>query len=496
MRINSNQYSLNIHPNGNVTCSNDKLTFGEFFAGGGGCTEAAKKSENLDIRWLLNHDKIACKVNSFHNPYAKVYWTDIYMQDEHELEPVDIIQASFECDFQGSACGSLEIDVKSYMMGWELYRYIKHLLPMLLMVENVPGVKNWGPLLDGKKDKSRKGEEFEKWKKAICDLGYEYTESIRCAADDGLATIRTRYFAIFHKTGIDISWPEYTHNEKGVNGKLPWVPCKGFINLDNHGQSIFGRKFNENLPKQHRKPVSPNTKRRLIGGTKKYAPTFNQFISTYYGGEAGKDRGQTLEKPLATQTCENRHQLVTIEKMQFIQDYCHTDSFQLPEEPLYTQLTRQTKQLVTIEQCIAQYYGTDQTQSIDKPLNTIPCVDRHQLITLEKIQFISHYYNSGNNPESNNQSIEKPLHTIMSNNKAQLVTLLEDFDVKIRFLDQHELAAISTFPKNYFNQEGLKVSGKDAIRMIGNAVPPEWFFKILNHNIPALLDYKQNLISA
>jgi len=478
--------------------SDSVLTFGEFFAGGGGCTEAAKKHPKIEVSWLLNHDKVAIKTNAFHNPDTKIYWADIYAQDEHELEPVDIIQASFECDYHSAAMGGKPIDKQSYMMGWELYRYIKFLQPLALTVENVPGVKKWAPLdADGKAIKERAGEEFERWKKAMMDLGYCYAESIRCAADDGLGTVRTRYFAIFYREGIDINFPDFTHNENGTDGKLPWVPCRNFIDLNNTGHSIFGRKYNEALPKHHRKPYSHNSLRRIAGGIKKYAPDFKQFITTYYGGEAGKDRGQSLDKPLNTIPCENRHQIISLEKMQFIADHCQVDFWQLPTEPLKPQLTRQSKQIVTVtEQLVTQYYGTMQAQSLDKPLNTAPCRDIHQLVTLEKYHFIAHYFNSAGKPESQVQSIDRPLNTILGINKAQLVTFLDGFDIKARFLTSEELAEISSFPRDYFNRPGLVTSHKNAVKMIGNAVPPEWFYKILAHNVNSILQYKQSKLSA
>ena len=499
MRINTSQYSLNLENKTDLLYNTDCLTYGEFFAGGLGCASAAAKDERINIKWVLNHDKVAVKTAYFHLPNTKVYWMDIYTQDEHEMEQVDVIQASFECDYHSDAKGNRPIDKQSYMMGWELYRYMAFLQPKVLTVENVPGVKKWAPLDENDKPiKKRAGEEFEKWKKALCDLGYNYTESIRCAADDGLATTRTRYFAIFYREGITVKWPETTHNEFGTDGKLKWIPCKNYIDLDNHGNSIFGRKFNEKLLKQHRKPLEPKSLNRIGYGVRKYFPKTDlyQFISSYYGGEQGKERVSSIESPLPTQTCENRHQLVTVEKIQFIADHCQSDSYQKTDKPLKTQLTRQTKQLITIEQFVTQYYGTNQAQTIDTPLNTIPCVDRHQLVTLEKVQFIAEYYSCNGKPGSNIKSIDNPLSPILTEFKHQLVTVLDDFDIKARFLNAEELAEISTFPRDFFTREGLKLSHKNAVKLIGNAVPPKWFHKILTPNIESILQYKQKINAA
>ena len=480
MRYNTSQTAINFK-NENFIDKN-KITYGEFFAGGLGCASAAKKHPKVDVRWVLNHDKVAIKTASFHLPDTKVYWADIYMQDEHEIESVDIIQASFECDYHSTAIGAKPIDKQSYMMGWELYRYVKFLQPLILMVENVPGVKKWAPLDENNKPiKERAGEEFQKWKKALMDLGYKYVESIRCAADDGIGTTRTRYFAIFYRDGLDCSFPDFTHNEFGTDGKLPWIPCKNYIDLNNTGHSIFGREFNEDLPKHLRKPYTHNTLRRMGGGIKKYVPDFNNFISTC-----------NFENETSSQT----NKKVLVEKIQFIADHCQVDFWQTPDEPLKPILTWQTKQLVTVEQFVAQYYGTDQQQSINRPLHTIGCVDGHQLVTVEKRQFIAQYYNSNGNSGANVHSIEKPLTPILAEPKHQLVTVLEGFDIKARFLNSEELAEISSFPRDFFNRKGFKVSHKDAVKMIGNAVPPEWFYKILSHNIETVIEHKQTLKSA
>ncbi|KIQ22658.1 hypothetical protein RT99_06010 [Flavobacterium sp. MEB061] len=497
MRINTNQYNLNLnHDPEAIKNHSKKLKYAEFFAGGLGCAWAAKKNPDLDVRWVLNHDLIACKTAFFHLNGTKVYFADIYMQDEHELEPVDVIQASFECDFHTPAIGSTRIDQKSYMMGWELYRYVAFLNPLVLKVENVPGVKNWAPLgEDGQPDKNRAGEEFEKWKKAMMDLGYNYTESIRCAADDGIPTTRIRYFAIFYKEGIEVSWPETTHNEFGTDGKSPWIPCKNFIDLENPGQSIFGRKFNENLPKQHRKPLCRNSMRRIGAGIKKNAPNFVRLISKFLS-EEGILLDQSINNYIESEPIDSKDKLICREKIQFIADHCHSDSFQKLDDPLKPYTSQQTKRLITIDQFVAQYYGTIQTQTIETPLNTIPCRDIHQLLTIEKIQFLCEYYGGYGNPESTIKSLDKPLSPILSEPKHQLVTLLSGFDIKARFLTSEELAEISTFPRDFFSRKGLNLSHKNAIKLIGNAVPPEWFYKILSHNIDSILEYKKKGLAA
>jgi DNA (cytosine-5)-methyltransferase 1 len=487
-----NRVQTNIDfPSFEIADEEDKITSGEFFAGGGGWTEGIDDIPEMKTKWILNHDKVAIKTNAFHHPDVKVYWADIYAQDEHDLEYVDHVHASVECQDHSNAKGGEEKRIGSYTMGWELYRYFKFLRPLVLTIENVPEFKKWAPLdANNCRIKERAGEEFERWKKAFMDLGYEYAESIRNAADDGLPTRRVRYFGAFYVPGVEFKFPEFTHSKKGINGTKKWNPCKDHLDLSDEGISIFGREFNEKLPKHLRKKLSPNSLRRIGYGAVKYSPDFKNFIAHFYGGDPR--RFQSIEAPINTISCSNRHQLITMEKLQFISDHCRQAFYQSLEEPLKTQLTWQTKQLVSFDHVICQYYGGLQAQSIEGPINTINCKDRHQLIRLEKFQFITKYMNSNGSPELNIQQIDDPLSTVMTMFKHQLITILDNFDIKARFLRPDELAACSTFPRDYFNREGLNVSGKDAVKMIGNAVPPKWAEIIMKHNIENIKKYKMS----
>lgn len=514
-----------------------EISSGDFLAGGGGVTYAMKKV-GLKVKWVLNHDQIAIRTNMYNNKGIKHYLANFYTQDEHEMEPVDFIWASIECTQHSRANGGRDKKIGSYTLGWELLRYIRYLQPIVIGIENVPEFKEWAPLLEnGKPDKSRKGEEFERWKNSICAMGYDYSELICNAADYGIPTRRVRYFAFFTKKYLElnVNWPKPTHSKDGKYGLQKWLACRDYIDLVNEGQSIFGRKYNPNVAKGHRRPLSENTLRRIAGGISKYAPEL-AFIFQYYGNGLNV---QSLKNPLNTVTTKDRHALITLEKLHFIADHCHTDNFNLPEDPMNPILTRQTKQLISVEnQFLQDYYGRNDTahsldgqantittenskhlisakfisnqynsngkpeannHSIDEPLSPITTGRKHQFIshhfgtgvnqsigdpinsitTKEKIQFITAYYSSSGNQETQNQSIDNPLNSITTGtNKQALITAIEsgsfDFDIKMRFLDPEELSRISTFPEGYFTDPLLKLNKKEQTRLIGNAVPPEW----------------------
>ncbi|MNL32463.1 hypothetical protein D3C87_1543140 [compost metagenome] len=182
-------------------------------------------------------------------------------------------------------------------------------------------------------------------------------------------------------------------------------------------------------------------------------------------------------------------------------DHCHSDKVQGTASPLMVQTGRQSKQLNTVETntgFIVQNYGNsmNQSNSLDEPIYTIPCRDIHQLIRVEKLQFIVKYFNSNGNPGANNESLDGPLSPVLTEPHHQLITILDNFDIKARFLNREELAGCSTFPRDYFSHKDLKLSGKKAIEMIGNAVPPKWAKKLFAPTLLNVMKYKLSKKSA
>ena len=530
----------------------ETIRFADLFAGGGGTSAGAFMVPGIHVAWALNHDPIAIKTHEANHPETKHYQADIGTQNVKDLESVDVLWASLECTQHSKAKGGKDKDEGSFTLGWELPRYLIHCGPNYLYIENVPEFVRWGELKNGKRVKGKEGLEYLRWIKKIKDLGYvNYDKRFLNAADYGCPTRRIRYFGIFSKEGFPIAWPCPTHAEKeNMFGLSKWKPCKDYIDLSNEGNSIFGRAVNDNVKKSKRHPLSDNTLRRIAGGVKKFAPEL-YFILKYYGNG---DNCQSVNQPLHTIRTHESHALIKYEKLQFIQDHCHTSSYNLPEEPLKPQLTRQTKRLITLDhkmvmddnynrdnvcnsidkplntivsggskrlistkvQFLAKYYngirpdGREQhhCQSIDLPFPTIRTRDGTAFVTTkaqfissqynsngnpgvnnsniedplpscttkEKFQFITTYFNSSGNPGSQNQSLEKPLGTILTGeNKKALITAISeemvDFDIKMRFLTDDELAAIMGFPEGYFKRHGLKLSKKEIIKMVGNSVP-------------------------
>jgi DNA (cytosine-5)-methyltransferase 1 len=508
----------------------ETIKFADLFAGGGGTSTGAFMVPGIHVSWALNHNAIAIKTHAANHPETKHYQADIRTQNVKELEPVDVLWASLECTNHSKAKGGKDKEEGSFTLGWELPRYVQHCDPTYIYIENVPEFIRWGELNNGKRVKGKEGLEYLRWVKAIKDLGYaNYERRFLNAADYGCPTRRIRYFGIFSKPGYPIVWPKPTHAEKENMFGLPkWKPCKDYIDLKDEGKSIFGRE---------RGPLSVNTLKRLSGGIKKFAPEV-YFIMKYYGNG---DNCQSINSPLHTIRTKESHCLIKCEKLQFIQDHCHTDNYNRLDDPLNPQLTRQTKQLITVEkQFISKYFSSEPgrnqchcqgidlpfptiktvdgatlvttkaqfytraltndyaNQSLDKPAPTITTFGSDALVTIEtkqdkeKFQFITTYFNGNGNPGAQNESLERPLGSILTHpDKKALVTAehegFVDFDIKMRFLHDQELSAIMGFPEGYFHKPELKLSRKDIIKMVGNAVPVQMASALLNPVVPILM---------
>ena len=478
------------------------MIWNDMFAGGGGTSSGLHNVKGIQIGAALNHWQNAIKTHMINFKKAKHFWADVYEIDENILPQSDGLWASVDCSDHSAAKGGQDKSEDAYMLANELLRFILHSNPSTIVVENVRGFLRWGPLdKDGKIIPETEGEYFYKWVDLISFFYPNFDFKLLNVADFGEYTSRTRLIIIFTKEGIDITWPVPTHNKNGIDGFKKWNACKEKLDLTNEGHSIFGKRYNMNIPPQARKKPSNNSLRRYAGGIKKFHPEFHQWLVSYYGNGLNVS---SIESPCPVITTKDRHQLVTAcinqEKFQFVTDHIWGAQHQDIEKPLKTITTWESKSRITVKKkqfvSDSTYSTKDKNSDIEEPLNTITGQQRHQFIssmynsnnkpesnnrsiddplgvitTREKHQFITSFFNSSGNPESQNQSINSPMTALTSVNKKVLTTVLkflEGFDVKARFLSYKELASITGFPDDY----KWYGSQKDIIRMIGYAVPP------------------------
>ncbi len=478
---------------------NEPFEIVDYMAGAGGATTGAFMVSGVKVPYALNHSPIAIKTHAANHPETIHFETGLCEFDVKKHIPrgkMGGMWASPDCTEHSNAKGGQPKNPDSRFMAYDLLPHIDWIQPNIIWVENVPEFIKSGPIDKKKKPiKSRRGEDYIKWVNMIINLGYDYDYRIINAADVGAYTRRKRYFGIFTKPGYPIIFPKKTYSKMGDMGMKKWKACEDILDIKNEGESIFGREFNTRLRKNVRKKLCPNTLQRIAGGIKKYYP--EMFFLMKHLQRLNPNMWQN-------QRVSNREEIV-LEKRQFITEHVWGfKGYQKLKDPLKAILTKEAKQPVSVDIAIAkqfltQYYSGYHASGIDAPVPTITTIDHNYLMTAksflaqnynsnghpeaniqsvneplkaittqEKHQFITAYYNSAGNPGTQNQSIKKPLNTITTANTFSLATLLwnGDFDIKMRYLTEEELAAAMSFPKDY----KFLGSKKDVMWMIGNAV--------------------------
>lgn len=529
----------------------------DFFAGGGGVTSGIVEVPGCKVVVAVNHDPVALSTHEANHPQTLHLTEDILQlhrvtEKIKHLLPLDVLWASVECTNYSNAKGGLPKDLDSRTLPNCLIHYGKHLSPDYMVVENVKEFLAWGPLKprykkDGtiimRTDKSGKlvpalypdkklnGREYMRWVERIKALGYNYEYRLLNAADYGALTNRTRYFGVFWKHGMSMSWPEPTHAKNPQNHNLfghsskKWRSCKEAIDLKDMGKSIFNRK----------KPLVENTLRRIAYGINKFCG--NVFIMQYYGNIQAQDAND----PVVTITGGDRHAIVQFLTKSFWKNEKIASNVNSPAPAI---LTKAEDQIITAEkQFLFQYYTRDNAVgNIENPIVTIPGSDKHklmsiqwvsngnydpgvdskqisldatfptvtgqdriQLVTADKesiFQFLVKQWSG----DENVQSMDNPMHTITGSGAASMLSVqfltkyrgenntedLEDpigtisssgmhhalctvendrlnviTDIKMRFLKVGELKRLQGFPEGYILHGSLRHQKKQ----IGNAVP-------------------------
>lgn len=284
----------------------------DLFAGGGGASTATEQATGECVDIAVNHDEDAVSMHIVNHPQ-----TDHYREDIRRVEPrvatrgrpVGRLHASPECTHFTQARGGQPRSKESRSLSWMVIKWVGQTLPLMLTMENVMQILQWGPLIakrcaetgrvvtldmvphpaTGKPvhriaepgervpvqrqylvpDPKRKGRTWARFLHMLRDLGYQYHYGKLVAADYGAATTRERLFFIARRDGIPLNWPEATHAKKPRAEQQPWVPQATHIDWSLACPSIF---LDEEGGKAAgvRRPLAAKTMERLRKGVKKF----------------------------------------------------------------------------------------------------------------------------------------------------------------------------------------------------------------------------------
>ncbi len=436
------------------------------------------------------------------------------------------------------AKGGKPVDKNIRGLAWVAVRWALLVRPRVIMLENVPEIRTWGPLDgSGKPIKSRSGETFDGFIKALTEgipsshpafkemcetleikpdgaeaeklvkgLGYNLKYKILRSCDYGAPTTRTRFYLIARCDGKPIVFPPPTHGNKA--GLKPYHTAAECIDWSIPAKSIFERE----------KPLAENTLRRIARGIRKFViDNPNPFIVTVnHGGDCF--RGQNINEPLNTITAKNGYGIVTPTIMSnntgnigasadaplptvttgnrnyviaptLIQYHSETASDEVRgqevSEPLDTITAVDHNALVTAH--ILTMRNNMDGQKMDEPLSTISCSGAHHA---EVQAFLVKYFSTGAA-----KPVDKPLDTITTKDRFGLVTIHgEDYiitDIRMRMLTPRELFNAQGFPPDYIidrDDKGNPYPKTKQVARCGNAVTPPVPAALVRANLPEMCE--------
>ncbi|MEY4761798.1 MAG: hypothetical protein RLZZ200_1654 [Pseudomonadota bacterium] len=404
------------------------------FAGGGGASTGIERGARRFVNDAINHDPQAVAMHMANHPRTRHWTQDVHNVDPRavaEGEPISLAWFSPDCTHFSRAKGGKPRQKHIRDLAWVVVRWAGLVHPDVIMLENVPEFRTWGPLDDdGFPIKERTGETFLQWRDELEALGYEIQFREMRACDYGAPTSRKRFFMVARCDGRPIVWPERSHGK----GLLPYRTAAECIDFSIPCPSIFDRK----------KPLVEATQRRVANGIRRYVieaaqpfvvslthqggdarnfgvgetfPTITgahrgelayvtpTLVQTGYGERLGqRPRSLDLHKPLGTIVADGaKHALVapTIVRMNHDGQGKPADSV---EDPLATITTQHNKHLLTTA-FLAKHFGGHETpgRSLSAPVDTVTSRDHHALITSHLVKLYG---------TANGAPVDEPMPTV------------------------------------------------------------------------------------
>lgn len=407
-----------------MTDSNIKLLYIDLFCGAGGTStgvEYATANGNKCAKVIacVNHDTNAIASHAANHPDAQHFTEDIRtlelsplvkkVQESRAAYPNAqvVLWASLECTNFSKAKGGMPRDADSRTLAEHLFRYIEALQPDYIQIENVEEFMSWGDMdANGRPISKDKGKSYVRWVNNVCKYGYYFDWRILNAADYGAYTSRKRFFGQFALYGLPIVFPKPTHvkcPDKNKNTLFPdenvmqWKPVREVLNLEDEGESIFGRK----------KPLVEKTLERIYAGLVKFVAGGKEEFLVRYNTVKPQHTVKSLDEPCGVLTCDNRFAKT---KVQFL-------SKQYSGDPKGKNISlEQPAGTVTCKDhhaFVSAHYGNDFNTSIDAPAPTLATKDRIGLVTSN---FLNMQYGNGTP-----SGINEPAPAVTTNPKHNLV---------------------------------------------------------------------------
>ncbi|HTG26066.1 MAG TPA: DNA cytosine methyltransferase [Reyranella sp.] len=385
----------------------------DLFAGGGGASTGIEAALGRPVDLAINHDAVALAAHRANHPKTRHLTADIWdVKPEVATrgEPVYLLWASPDCTHFSVAKGNVPRKQNIRSLAWVVTRWAKAVRPQIIMLENVSEFKGWGPLgKDGRPDKARMGQTFDRWRKRLENLGYAVDCRVLDASAYGAPTKRRRLFLIARRDGVPILWPAVTHGSASANPDLfaailkPLHTAAECIDWSLRCPSIFERK----------RPLAGKTLWRIAEGMRRFvfdnpAP----FIVKVNHGNLD-DRSESLDAPLSTVTASRRGHAVVVPSIVGVGGRAGQTPATGMAEPVGTVTAKNDRALLTPVMIAIDHAGSKSpaTTPADAPLPTTTVENRHALIAPTLIQT---GYGERDGQAARALDIEQPLGTVVA----------------------------------------------------------------------------------
>lgn len=392
----------------------------DLFCGAGGTSTGVEKArlENEQCAKVIacvNHDANAIASHAANHPDALHFTEDIRKLElspmvehlakckEQYPDAYIVLWASLECTNFSKAKGGQPRDADSRTLAEHLFRYIEAIEPDYIQIENVEEFMSWGDMDEnGKPISMDKGRLYQKWVRNVKKYGFDFDYRILNAADYGAYTTRKRFFGIFAKKGLPITFPEPTHCKNGRKDMFSslerWKPVKEVLDFSDEGETIF-----------RAKPLAEKTLERIYAGLVKFVAGGKDTFLSRYNTVRPQDTCKSVDEPCGVLTTENRFAKVQVSFLSK-QFSGHPESKNVSvEEPAGTITCRDHHEFVSA------HYGNGFNRSVDEPSATVTTKDRLSLVTP---RFIANEYSGG----GQHTSIDNICPAILTNPKQKLIT--------------------------------------------------------------------------
>lgn len=396
------------------------ISVGDLFCGAGGSSEGLRRAcAQLDVSYRLtavNHWDVAIATHTANHPDAKHLCADVDQLRARELADdgrLDILWASPSCTEHSYAKGGHDVDDQNRVSAWAVVRETERYRPRVVIVENVPPFRNWGPVHEGadgrvRPIKSRRGETFRAWFAAMEALGYTGKWDLLNSADYGAAQTRIRFFAIFTAPGVDVDIPKPTHGKPGTleveaGLRRPWVGAREIIDWSLAGTSIFERD----------RPLSPNTMRRIEEGIRRYCPGVADAFLVVLRNHAD---AQSIDDPAPTIVASGGH--VGLAETALTPFVCANRTHNAPvsaDDPAPVVTTAHGGGLFIAEPFILGQHGGSVARSVEEPM---PTVTQDGYVRVFEPHLIDVRHGS---EDVRVQSLDEPTSTLTSKNGLGIV---------------------------------------------------------------------------